>query len=176
MKYKIRGEKVEITPAIKSYIEDKIGKLDKYFENADDIEASVVIKIRGKDQKIEITIPAMSYTLRSEESHNDLYAAIDLTVDKLERQIRKNKTKLNSKIKKNMIQNFELELEESFEDDDQVVLKRKKIDMKPMDEEEAMLQMNMLGHSFFVFKNTDTNSICVLYQRKDDNYGIIETK
>ena len=71
MKYKIRGEKVEITPAIKSYIEDKIGKLDKYFENADDIEASVVIKIRGKDQKIEITIPAMSYTLRSEESHND---------------------------------------------------------------------------------------------------------
>ena len=123
MKYKIRGEKVEITPAIKSYIEDKIGKLDKYFENADDIEASVVIKIRGKDQKIEITIPAMSYTLRSEESHNDLYAAIDLTVDKLERQIRKNKTKLNSKIKKNMIQNFELELEESFEDDDQVVLK-----------------------------------------------------
>ena len=176
MKYKIRGEKVEITPAIKSYIEDKIGKLDKYFENADDIEASVVIKIRGKDQKIEITIPAMSYTLRSEESHNDLYAAIDLTVDKLERQIRKNKTKLNSKIKKNMIQNFELELEESFEDDDQVVLKRKKIDMKPMDEEAAMLQMNMLGHSFFVFKNTDTNSICVLYQRKDGNYGIIETK
>ena len=176
MKYKIRGEKVEITPAIKSYIEDTIGKLDKYFENADDIEASVVIKIRGKDQKIEITIPAMSYTLRSEESHNDLYAAIDLTVDKLERQIRKNKTKLNSKIKKNMIQNFELELEESFEDDDQVVLKRKKIDMKPMDEEEAMLQMNMLGHSFFVFKNTDTNSICVLYQRKDGNYGIIETK
>lgn len=176
MKYKIRGEKVEITPAIKSYIEDKIGKLDKYFENADDIEASVVIKIRGRDQKIEITIPAMSYTLRSEESHNDLYAAIDLTVDKLERQIRKNKTKLNSKIKKNMIQNFELELEESFEDDDQVVLKRKKIDMKPMDEEEAMLQMNMLGHSFFVFKNTDTNSICVLYQRKDGNYGIIETK
>ena len=176
MKYNIRGEKVEITPAIKSYIEDKIGKLDKYFENADDIEASVVIKIRGKDQKIEITIPAMSYTLRSEESHNDLYAAIDLTVDKLERQIRKNKTKLNSKIKKNMIQNFELELEESFEDDDQVVLKRKKIDMKPMDEEEAMLQMNMLGHSFFVFKNTDTNSICVLYQRKDGNYGIIETK
>ena len=176
MKYKIRGEKVEITPAIKSYIEDKIGKLDKYFENADGIEASVVIKIRGKDQKIEITIPAMSYTLRSEESHNDLYAAIDLPVDKLERQIRKNKTKLNSKIKKNMIQNFELELEESFEDDDQVVLKRKKIDMKPMDEEEAMLQMNMLGHSFFVFKNTDTNSICVLYQRKDGNYGIIETK
>lgn len=176
MRYNIRGEKVEITDAIRSYIEDKIGKLDKYFENAEAIDANVVIKVRGKEQKIEITIPAMHYTLRSEESHDDLYAAIDLTVDKLERQIRKNKTKINSKIKKTVIQNFEMDLEDSFEEDDVQVLKRKKIDMKPMDEEEAMLQMNMLGHSFFVFKNVDTDSICVLYLRKDGNYGIIETK
>lgn len=176
MRYNIRGEKVEITDAIRSYIEDKIGKLDKYFENAETIDANVVIKVRGKEQKIEITIPAMHYTLRSEESHDDLYAAIDLTVDKLERQIRKNKTKINSKIKKTVIQNFEMDLEDSFEEDDVQVLKRKKIDMKPMDEEEAMLQMNMLGHSFFVFKNVDTDSICVLYLRKDGNYGIIETK
>ena len=176
MKYKIRGEKVEITSAIRSYIEDKIGKLDKYFENSNDINANVVIKVRGKEQKIEITIPAMHYTLRSEESHDDLYAAIDLTVDKLERQIRKNKTKINSRIKKNVIQNFEMDLEDDFDEDNSSVLKRKKIDMKPMDEEEAILQMNMLGHSFFVFKNIDTNSICVLYLRKDGNYGIIETK
>lgn len=176
MRYNIRGEKVEITDAIRSYVEDKIGKLDKYFENAETIDANVVIKVRGKEQKIEITIPAMHYTLRSEESHDDLYAAIDLTVDKLERQIRKNKTKINSKIKKTVIQNFEMDLEDSFEEDDVQVLKRKKIDMKPMDEEEAMLQMNMLGHSFFVFKNVDTDSICVLYLRKDGNYGIIETK
>ena len=172
----IRGEKVEITPSIRAYIEDKIGKLDKYFENPDTINANVVIKVRGKEQKIEITVPAMHYTLRSEESHDDLYAAIDLTVDKLERQIRKNKTKINSRNKKNIIQNFELDLEDSLEDDDSKVLKRKKIEMKPMDEEEAMLQMQMLGHSFFVFKNTDTDSICVLYLRKDGNYGIIETK
>ena len=176
MKYNIRGEKVEITPSIRSYIEDKIGKLDKYFENPDQINANVVIKVRGKEQKIEITVPAMHYTLRSEESHDDLYAAIDLTVDKLERQIRKNKTKINARNKKNIIQNFELDLEDSLEDDDSKVLKRKKIEMKPMDEEEAMLQMQMLGHSFFVFKNTDTDSICVLYLRKDGNYGIIETK
>ena len=175
MKYNIRGEKVEVTPAIRSYIEEKIGKLDKYFEDAQNINANVVIKVRGKEQKIEITVPAMHYTLRSEESHADLYAAIDLTVDKLERQIRKNKTKINSKIKKNIIQNFEVDLEDKFEDDDTKVLKRKKIDMKPM-EEEAILQMQMLGHAFFVFKNTDTNSICVLYLRKDGNYGIIETK
>ena len=174
MKYNIRGEKVEVTPAIKSYIEDKIGKLDKYFDDASNINANVVIKVRGKEQKIEITVPAMHYTLRSEESHSDLYAAIDLTVDKLERQIRKNKTKINSKIKRNIIQNFEIDLEDNFEEDSKV-LKRKKVDMKPMDEEEAILQMEMLGHSFFVFKNADTDSICVLYLRKDGNYGIIET-
>lgn len=174
MKYNIRGEKVEVTPAIKSYIEDKIGKLDKYFDDASNINANVVIKVRGKEQKIEITVPAMHYTLRSEESHSDLYAAIDLTVDKLERQIRKNKTKINSKIKRNIIQNFEMDLEDNF-DEDSKVLKRKKVDMKPMDEEEAILQMEMLGHSFFVFKNADTDSICVLYLRKDGNYGIIET-
>ena len=176
MRYNIRGEKVEITDAIRSYIEDKIGKLDKYFDEAENIDANVVIKVRGKEQKIEITVPAMHYTLRSEESHDDLYAAIDLTVDKLERQIRKNKTKITSKIKKNIIQNFEIDLEDSFEEDDSKVLKRKKIDMKPMDEEEALLQMNMLGHSFFVFKNVDTDSVCVIYLRKDGNYGIIETK
>ncbi len=175
MKYNIRGEKVEITPAIKSYIEDKIGKLDKYFENSSDINANVVIKVRGNEQKIEITVPAMHYTLRSEEAHSDLYAAIDLTVDKLERQIRKNKTKINSKIKRNVIQNFEVDLEDSFEEDNSKLLKRKKVDMKPMDEEEAIMQMEMLGHSFFVFKNVDTDSICVLYLRKDGNYGIIET-
>ena len=164
MKYNIRGEKVEVTEAIRSYIEDKIGKLDKYFENADNITASVVIKVRGKEQKIEITVPAMHYTLRSEEAHSDLYAAIDLTVDKLD-----------SKNKKNVIQNFEIDLEDKFEEDESKVLKRKKVDMKPMDEEEAIMQMEMLGHSFFVFKNAETNNICVLYLRKDGNYGIIET-
>lgn len=176
MRYNIRGEKVEITNSIKSYIEDKIGKLDKYFENADDILANVVIKVRGKEQKIEITVPAMHYTLRSEESNDDLYAAIDLTVDKLERQIRKHKTKLNSRIKKNIIQNFDIDLEDDLEDENSKIIKRKEIDMKPMDEEEAMLQMNMLGHSFFVFKNSSTGLICVLYLRKDGSYGIIEAK
>ena len=175
MKYNIRGENVEITPSIRSYIEDKIGKLERYFGTPEDITASVVVKVRGKEQKIEITVPAMHYTLRSEESHDDLYAAIDLTVDKLERQIRKNKTKINSRIKKNLIQNFEVELEDNFEDDDTKVIKRKHIEMKPMSEEEAILQMNMLGHSFFVFKNTDTETICVLYLRKDGSFGILET-
>lgn len=175
MKYKIRGEKVDITGSIRNYIEEKIDKLNKYFSQDDDLNVSVVIKVRGKEQKIEITIPTVHFTLRSEESHSDLYAAIDLTVDKLERQIRKNKTKINSKIKKNLIQNFELDLEDKFEEDEKII-KRKKVEMKPMDEEEAMLQMDMLGHAFFVFKNTDTDTVCVMYKRKDGNYGILETK
>lgn len=176
MKYNIRGERVEITPSIKSYIEDKIGKLDKYFEDPETISANVVIKVRGKEQKIEITVPTLQFTLRSEESHSDLYAAIDLTVDKLERQIRKNKTKLNSKIKKNVIQGFDDVFDDYDEEDEEnSIIKRKHIDMKPMDEEEAILQMNMLGHSFFVFKNVETNSVCVIYLRKDGSYGIIET-
>ena len=175
MKYKIRGEKVEITDSIRNYIEEKIDKLNKYFSQDDDLNVSVVIKVSGKEQKIEITIPTAHFTLRSEESHSDLYAAIDLTVDKLERQIRKNKTKINSKIKKNLIQNFELDLEDKFEEDEEII-KRKKVEMKPMDEEEAMLQMDMLGHEFFVFKNTDTDTVCVMYKRKDGNYGILETK
>ena len=176
MKYNIRGEKIEITPAIKAYIEEKISKLDKYFDDTSDMVASVVVKIRGNEQKMEITIPAHHYTLRSEESHSDLYAAIDLTVDKLERQIRKHKTKINSKVKHNLIQNFDTTLEDEYEQDDMIVLKRKQVEMKPMSEEEAILQMEMLGHSFFVFKNAETESICVLYIRKDGNYGIIETK
>ena len=176
MRYIIRGEKVEITDSIKTYIKEKINKLDKYFEEPNEINAMVVIKVRGKEQKIEITIPTVHYTLRSEESHDDLYAAIDLTVDKLERQIRKNKTKINSKIKKDLIKNFEFDLSDDFEDDNMKILKRKKVDAKPMDEEEAILQMNMLGHSFFVFKDVDTGGISVVYERKDGNYGIIETK
>ena len=97
-------------------------------------------------------------------------------MDKLERQIRKNKTKINSKIKKDLIKNFEFDLADDFEDDNMKILKRKKVDAKPMDEEEAILQMNMLGHSFFVFKDVDTGGISVVYERKDGNYGIIETK
>ena len=176
MRYSIRGEKVEITDSIRKYIEEKIDKLNKYFDSSDSFDANVVIKVRGKEQKMEITIPTPHFTLRSEESHSDLYAAIDLTVDKLERQIRKNKTKINSKIKKNLIQNFEMDLEDNFEETEEKVIKRKKIEMKPMDEEEAALQMEMLGHEFFVFKNVDTNSTCVMYRRKDGNYGLLETK
>lgn len=177
MKYNIRGDKMIVTDAINSYVEGKLGKLDKYFKN-NEIKANVLLKVRGANRQIiEVTIPTEKFILRCEEENNDLYAAIDLCVDKLERQIRKNKTKLKRHVtkEKNKDINFEFELAEN-EDIDETIVRRKKIDTKPMDEEEAILEMELLGHDFFVFKNTNTESVCVVYKRKSGDYGIIETE
>ncbi len=176
MKFNIHGKKVEVTDSIKNYIEEKIGKLDKYLANPEDITAKVVIRISGREQIVEVTIPIQKIVLRCEERHEDLYAAIDIVSDKLERQIRKNKTRMQKRVNKNEVIGFNLSFEDSKEDDEQVIVKRKEIEMKPMSEEEAILQMNLIGHEFFVFKNIATDSIAVLYARKDGNYGIIETK
>lgn len=176
MNYNIRGSKLEVTDSIRNYIETKLNRLDKYFENADEITANVLIKTQGINQKVEVTIPIKKMVLRSEELHKDLYAAIDLVTDKLERQIRKNKTKLRRRDNKEDIVNFaDFEIT-SEEENEETIVKRKTIDLKPMSEEEAMLQMNMLGHEFFVFENADTNCNSVLYRRKDGNYGIIDMK
>ena len=174
MKYNIRGSKMEVTDAIKKYIEEKIGKLNKYFENPDEITANVLIKESGINDKVEVTIPIKTAILRAEVSNKDLYAAIDLVVEKLERQIRKNKTRIKErKVKDIPVINFEAIIEEEPKT---AIVKRKSVEMKPMDEEEAVLQMELLGHEFFVFQDIDTDSIAVLYKRKDGNYGIIETR
>ena len=175
MKFNIRGSKIAITDAIRSYIETKIGKLDKYFEHPDDITANVLIRESGINQKIEVTIPIKSTILRGESVNKDLYAAIDLVVEKLERQIRKNKTRMH-KINKDVVAEF-IDFEISKEEkEEETIVKRKTIEMKPMNEEEAILQMNMLGHDFFIFKNSDTDDVSVVYKRKDDQYGIIDVK
>ena len=175
MKFIIHGRKVEVTDAIRSYIEAKIGRLDKYLESPDDVTATVVCKIRGKEQIVEVTIPLKKVLLRSEESHDDLYAAIDIASDKLERQIRKNKTRMNRKYKDEGI-GIVFENVEDTNDEERTIVKRKEIEMKPMSEDEAILQMELLGHEFFVFKNIESNEVDVLYRRKDGDYGIIETK
>ena len=175
MKYNIRGDKMVITDAIKEYTETKLGKLEKYFKD-DEITANVLTRVRGNSQIVEVTIPTSKFVLRSEEENDDLYAAIDLVSDKLERQIRKNKTRLNRNVKENTKEfNFDFEVKEEEESKEKIV-KRKEIEMKPMDEEEAMLEMELLGHNFFVYKDMDTNNTCVLYKRKDGDYGLIETK
>ena len=178
MKFNIRGDKLEITDAIGNYVESKLSKLNKYFKD-DDLLANVLLRVRGNSQIIEVTIPTDKFILRSEEEDKDLYAAIDLVTDKLERQIRKNKTRLNKQNIDNKYKEFNLDYEILDEEDtseNELIVKRKKLEMKPMDEEEAILEMNLLGHEFFVYKDMHTDNINVLYKRKDGNYGLIETE
>lgn len=175
MQHNIHGDKLVVTDAIKEYIGEKLGKLDKYFEDNDSITSRVVVRVRGRDQVIEVTIPTRSFTLRNEVSDDDLYAAIDKVTDKLERQIRKNKTKIHHRIMKNEFKEFNEKEIEELKDHPQSIVKRKKIEMKPMDEEEAILQMDLVGHDFYVYKDKDTDAVCVVYKRKDGHYGLMET-
>ena len=170
MKYTVRGDKLEVTDAIRDYALDKLSKMDKYFDNPNEISAKIVFSVRGREQKVEITITSGTYDLRAEVSQSDMYAAIDLAIDKLERQMRKFKTKLMSRERVEMVYDF-IEDDEEIED----IVKRKKVFLKPMDEEEAITQMELLGHTFFVFKNIDTEEINVVYKRYDGKYGLIET-
>ncbi len=178
MKYNIRGDKLEVTDAIEGYVESKLDRLNKYFKEGD-ILANVLLKVKGTRQIIEVTIPTDKFILRSEEEDKDLYAAIDLVTDKLERQIRKNKTRLSRQNVDNKFKEFNFDYEIEADEDttaDEIIVKRKKLEMKPMDEEEAILEMNLLGHEFFVYKDMHTDNVNVIYRRKDGNYGLIETK
>lgn len=177
MELNIRGDKVTITKAIKEYIVEKMGRLNKYFDNDKKITAQVIVRVKNNEQIIEVTVPTNRFTLRAEEKHSDLYAAIDQVVDKLERQIRKNKTKLINQYK-NIVQiDINTDFEVSNDEEENIkIVKRKNIVSKPMDEEEAVLQMDLLNHDFFVFKNVDEECVSVMYKRKDGNYGIINVK
>ena len=173
MKLNIRGEKTKITDSMKAYAEEKMEKLNKYIQNSEEVEGTILFKVRGPKQKIEITIPLTNYTLRVEEEGQDFYATIDTSIDKLERQIVKNKTRLASK--RNKVRNdIILDFEEPEEEITDKVVKRKIIELKPMDEEEAILQMELLNHDFYMFKNVETDRIAVIYRRKHNDYGIIE--
>ena len=173
----IRGDKIKITDAMSDYINEKIGKLDKYLENSDTVRANVIVKVKNHEQRVEITIPLKTFILRSEETQDDFYAAVDKTIDKLERQIRKNKTRIMAKQTKT---SYDFVLPEFEADDEDVsdtkIIKRKTVEVKPMNEEEAILQMELLGHEFYMYKDADTDSFAVVYKRKDENYGIIETE
>jgi len=174
MKINVRGDKVEITESMKNQITEKLNKLNLYFENPENINTYVLIRVRNLYKTIEVTIPTKRFTLRAEETQEDLYPAITEIVNKLERQIRKNKTRLSRKYRNNE----KLEINTNFDSDsteleEKKIKKRKKIEMKPMDEEEAVLQMELLGHDFFVFKNEIEECISVVYKRKNNSYGII---
>lgn len=176
MNISIRGSKVTITDAMKEYAEEKLNKLNKYIDSPEEVSANVIVKIPNRLHKVEITIPLKTIILRAEEEQEDFYAAIDVIVDKLERQIRKNKTRLETK-KMKEAKEFAFDyIEEIPEDKENKVVKRKKIEVKPMDEEEAILQMELLGHQFYLYKDVATNQPALVYKRKDGDYGIIEAE
>lgn len=162
---------------VKDYVEKKLSKLDKFFR--EEPEARVVIGTIKDEEYIEASIYASGMIYRAEEADNDILTAVDKIVDVIERQIRKNKTRLEKKIKRDATLDDILISGENYtegEDNKEFqIVKRKRFSVKPMSDDEAILQMNLLGHNFFVFKNVDTNEMNVVYKRKDGKYAIIES-
>lgn len=177
MKIEVKGKNIEVTDAIEIKVVDKLSRLDKYFDNPQAITAKVLVRTYPYGQKIEVTIPTEYVLLRAEVVDEDLYKAIDTIVDILERQVRKYKTRINRK-KRSVKESTAVvlnEIEKTIDEEKDEVVKTKSITPKPMDFEEAIMQMELIGHSFFVFKDTDTDSVNVVYKRKDGGYGLIET-
>lgn len=173
MEILIRGNKLEVTDSMKAYVKEKLSKLDKYLVDQK-AKATVLVKVHNYLRKVEVTIPLKTLILRAEEEQEDYYAAVDLLVNKLERQIRKNKSKLQKREKSH---SKELNLDDLIPiEEKSEIVKRKKIDVKPMSSEEALLQMELLGHDFFVYKDSDSDTVCVLYKRKEGGFGIIESE
>ena len=174
----VSGRNVQITDALKDTVDKKMSRLDKYFQK--DIPATVTLSVESKRQKdrqiVEVTIPFSSTIIRAEESTDDMYTSIDKVIDVLERQIRKHKEKLQKRKHSTETIRFEniAALPEDDQEEEGKVVKVKKFPVKPMDEEEAILQMELLGHAFYVFTNSDTEDINVIYKRKDGHYGLIE--
>ena len=176
MKITLRGKNIEFTEAIEEKVGEKLSKLDKYFIVSENVEAKVLVRTYPYGQKIEVTIPTEYVLLRAEVVDQDLYNAIDLVIDKLEGQIRKYKTRLNRKSKDNKLA-FNLASIEPLDDEEEdVLVKTKTITPKPMDMEEAIMQMELIGHSFFVYRDTETDAISIVYRRNDGDYGLIETE
>lgn len=171
MKFNIIGRNIEVTEALRDSIEKKIGRLDRYFN--DNSEAKVTLSVEKGRHIIDVTIPANGVIVRGEEAKSDMYTAIDLVVDKIERQIIKHKSKIERRGDFTQSLRF-AEIPSEEETEQAKVVKTKKFALKPMDVEEAVLQMDLLGHNFFVYRNGETDEVNVLYKRKDGNYGLIE--
>ncbi|MFZ5942826.1 MAG: ribosome hibernation-promoting factor, HPF/YfiA family [Bacillota bacterium] len=170
----IKGKNMEVTPALKEYVEKKVGKIQKYFEG--ELEATVTLVVEKDLHRIEVTIPIDGIILRGEEQTNDMYASIDNVLEKVERQVRKYKTRINKQIRNfsvlDLVPNGNKSPDDTIEQP--MIVRTKRFAVKPMPEEEAVMQMDLLGHNFFVFLNADTEEVNVVYKRKDGNYGLIE--
>lgn len=172
MKVTVIAKNIELTSALKEIVEKKIRKLEKYFE--EEINAKVTLSVQKNRHTIEVTIPFNGVILRGEESTDDMYKSLDLVEDKLERQIRKQKTRLSRRnggsVRFAEVKDSDINIAE----DDGALVKVKKFGVKPMNSEEAILQMDLLGHNFFVYQDAESSKVNVVYKRKDGNYGLLE--
>ena len=172
MRYTISGKNINITPGLKDAVESKLGKLERYF--SPDTEVQVTLSVEKGRQKIEVTIPVKGSIIRAEQDSSDMYVSVDLVEEIIERQIKKYKTKIVD-TKQSALAFSEAFLQEEAEQEETVnIVKTKRFAMKPMDAEEACVQMELLGHNFFMFLNADTNEVNVVYKRKGNSYGLIE--
>lgn len=172
MKFIISGKNIDVTPGLRTAVEDKIGKLEKYF--TPETEVHVTLSVEKDRQKIEVTIPVKGSIIRSEQSSSDMYVSIDLVEEIIERQLKKYKTKLADH--KQSSDHFRAEfLENDYMDEEEVqIVRTKRFDIKPMYPEDACVQMELLGHNFYVFCNAETDQVNVVYKRKGNTYGLIE--
>ncbi len=182
LKYNVRGENIEVTEALRDYVEKRLTKLEKYFDLSQDVIAHVNLKVyRDHSAKVEVTIPLPYLVLRAEETTDDMYRSIDFVSEKLERQIRKYKTRVNRKSREKGVEEFFIPEEAPVKEEKEEkapmfkIVRNKRVNLKPMDPEEAILQMDMLEHDFFVFQDAETNGTSVVYRRNDGSYGLIET-
>ena len=172
MKFIISGKNIDVTEGLRTAVEDKIGKLEKYF--TPDTEAQVTLSVEKERQKIEVTIPVKGNIIRSEQVSNDMYVSIDLVEEVIERQLKKYKNKIVEK--QQAAASFQKAfIENDYQEDDEIkIVRTKKFDIKPMYAEDACIQMELLGHDFYVFCNAETEQVNVVYKRKGGTYGLIE--
>lgn len=175
MKITMTGKQIELTEGLKARVEERFAKLDKYFYK--ETAVFVTLSVQKEDQVVEATIHSGGLLLRVEETTADMYTSIDNAVDILERQLRKNKTRLEKRMKREYIENVifdNIEVPEDVISDEIKIVRVKKFENKPMSPEEAVLQMDLIGHSFFIFTNSETNATSVVYRRMKGDYGLIE--
>ena len=172
MRFTISGKNIEVTDGLRSAVTDKLGKLERYF--TPETEIIVTMSVEKERQKIEVTIPVKGNIIRSEQVSNDMYVSIDLVEEVIERQLRKYKNKIVEKHQDGG--NFRQEvIEKEVEDEEEIkIIRSKKFGIKPMYPEDACVQMELLGHNFFVFRNAENDEVCVVYKRKGNTYGLIE--
>ncbi len=171
MRITITGKNLEVTDGMREAVEERLNKLDRYFTA--DTPADVTLSVEKDRKKIEVTIPIKGNIIRSEQVSSDMYVSIDLVEEVIERQLKKYKNKIIDK--KHGSASFKQEfIEKEFEDEEVDIIRTKHFEVKPMYPEDACIQMELLGHSFFVFMNADTDLVSVVYKRKDGSYGMIE--